>query len=125
MHIIIDGYNLMYCMRLKGESFKEKREYLITLLHQFLDVNDGDITVVFDGHSNISEHKSIEKQNKIKIIYSAKNQSADDVIIELISKRKEKAKNIVLISSDRKLINFATTNRIKTISSSDFAEYFE
>lgn len=125
MHIIIDGYNLMPCMKLKGDSLHKKREDLINELHQFLKINHGNITLVFDGYKNISEYKSIEKQGNIKIIYSAKNQSADEVIIELIEKREVKAKNMVLVTSDRKLINFAASNRIKTINSSNFAEYFE
>ncbi|MCX8094365.1 MAG: NYN domain-containing protein [Candidatus Goldbacteria bacterium] len=125
MHIIIDGYNLMHCMKLKGESFKQQREYLIYLLQQFLAINEGNITVVFDGHKNISEHKSIEKHGKVKVIYSAKNQSADDVIIEMLMKGKEKVKNIILITSDRKLINFASAKKIKIMSSLNFAEYFE
>lgn len=125
MNIIIDGYNLMHYMKLKGDSFQKKREDLINELRQFLEINHGNITLVFDGHKNISEHKSIEKQGSIRIIYSAKNQSADDVIIELIKNRKVKARNMVLITSDRKLVNFAVSNRIKTINSSHFAEYFE
>ena len=91
MQIIIDGYNLMYCIKLRGDNFQEKREELINKLHQFLEINHGNITLVFDGHKNISEHKSIEKQGNIRIIYSANNQTADDVIIELIKNRKTKS----------------------------------
>ncbi len=115
----------MYCMKLKGDNFQKKRGYLINELHQFLEINRGNITLVFDGHNNISEHKSIEKQRNIKIIYSAKNQTADDVIMDIIKNRKVKARNMVLVTSDRKLIDFASANRIKTISSPDFAEYLE
>ena len=125
MQIIIDGYNLMYCMKLKGESLQEKRQSLIDELHQFLEVNNADIVIVFDGHRNLSMHKSIEKHGKIKIIYSANNQTADDVIIEMIKNRKIKARNIVVVTSDRKIINYAVLNRIKIVKSMDFAEYFE
>jgi predicted RNA-binding protein with PIN domain len=112
-------------MKLDGDSLQKRRDDLINKLQQFLEINPGNITIVFDGANNISEHKSIEKKGNIKIIFSANNQSADDVIIELIKNRKVKAKNMVLVTSDRKLQDYAYTNRIKVIKSIDFNEYFE
>lgn len=125
MYLIIDGYNLMHCMKLKGENFQKKRENFINELHLFVKANSVNIILVFDGSKNISQYKSIEKQENVKIIYSAHNQTADDVIVELIKTRKTKSKNMVLITSDRELVNYAEENRIKTMSSSDFAQYFE
>jgi predicted RNA-binding protein with PIN domain len=112
-------------MKLKGDSPQKKRENLINELQQFYDVNRGNIIVVFDGYTNVSEHKSMEKIGDITIVYSAGKQTADDVIIDMIKNRKTKAKDMLLITSDRKLKDFASANRIKTMNSGNFAEYFE
>ncbi|HPD18650.1 MAG TPA: NYN domain-containing protein [Candidatus Goldiibacteriota bacterium] len=125
MNIIIDGYNLMYCMKLKGDSSQKKRENLINELQQFYNVNHRNIIIIFDGYTNVSEHKSMEKTGDIKIVYSAGKQTADDVIIDMIKNIKTKAKNTLLITSDRKLKDFASANGIKTMDSGSFAEYFE
>ncbi len=122
MKLIIDGYNLIYSLNFK-KSLKEKREKLISLLDEFKNLNKVDITVVFDGTNQESEHRGYENKNGIKIIFSASGETADDVIIDIIKKRKEKAGNFVIVSSDNKIINFATENFIRVIQSESFADY--
>jgi len=123
MKLIIDGYNLMYRLQMKADSLEKKREKLLALLNEFLDVNGGSMTVAFDGSRNPSMHRGKETHGKIRVIYSANGETADDVIIELIKGRKGKAKEFVVVSSDNKLINCARENFMNAMTSDQFIEY--
>jgi predicted RNA-binding protein with PIN domain len=125
MIIIIDGYNLLPNLKIKGDSFEQKRENLIVQLREFIAVNPAKITLVFDGGRNPSQHRGAEKHGPIQVIYSAQGELADDVIEELIAKRKGKARDYLMVSSDRRLQVFAEEHDVKWMSSQKFAEYFE
>lgn len=125
MIIIIDGYNLLPNLRIKGDSFEKKREHMIAQLHEFIDVNPASVTIVFDGTHNPSMHRGNENHGGIKVIFSAQGETADDVIENLIKTRKAKARDHLIVSSDRRLQTFAEENAMKWISSQKFAEYFE
>lgn len=125
MIIIIDGYNLMPNLPIKGDTFEKKRESMIDQLQEFVSVNPASITVVFDGHHNPSMHRGNENHGGIRIIYSAQGELADDVIEGLIAGRKGKARDYLIVSSDRRLQTFAEEHDMKWMSSQKFAEYFE
>lgn len=122
MKLIIDGYNLIYSLKLK-KSLQEKREKLISLLKEFKDINKVDILVVFDGASQESEHRGYENRDGIMVIFSARGETADDVIISILKKTKGKTKNYAIVTSDNKIANFAYENSVRVISSEDFADY--
>jgi uncharacterized protein len=125
MFIIIDGYNLMPNLRIKGASFEQNRENMIAQLLEFISINPADVTVVLDGTRNPSMHRGNESHSGIKVIFSAQGETADDVIEELISKRKGKARDYLIVSSDRRLQTFAEEHAMKWMNSQKFAEYFE
>jgi uncharacterized protein len=125
MIIIIDGYNLLPNLNIKGSSFEQRRENMIAQLHDFIAVNPASVTVVFDGHHNPSMHRGNENHGGIKVVFSAQGELADDVIEELIKKRKGKARDYLIVSSDRRLQTFAEENAMKWMNSQKFAEYFE
>lgn len=125
MIIIIDGYNLLPNLDIKGSSFEQKRGNMIAQLQEFISVNPAQVTVVFDGHHNPSMHRGNETHGAIKVIFSAQGELADDVIENLIMNRKGKARDYLIVSSDRRLQVFAEENDMKWMSSQKFAEYFE
>jgi predicted RNA-binding protein with PIN domain len=125
MIIIIDGYNLLPNLSVKGDTFEAKRENMIAQLMDFVEVNPAKIILVFDGQRNPSMHRGNETHGQIQVIFSAQGETADDVIEELIMKRKGKARDYLMVSSDRRLIDFAAENAVKTMTSQVFGELFE
>jgi uncharacterized protein len=125
MIIIIDGYNLMPNIATKGRSFEQQRENMIAQLLEFISVNPAQVVLAFDGQHNPSMHRGNETHGPIRVIFSAQGETADDVIEDLISKRKGKAKDYLIVSSDRRLQNFAEEHSMQWMSSQKFAEYFE
>jgi predicted RNA-binding protein with PIN domain len=125
MIIIIDGYNLMPNLKLKGDTYEQKRENMIAQLLDFVQVNPAKIILVFDGQRNPSMHRGNEMHGPIRVIFSAQGEIADDVIEEFIMKRKGKARDYLMVSSDRRLIDFAAENAVKTMTRQAFAELFE
>ena len=123
MKLIIDGYNLMYKLKPNDPTLEKKRERLILLLSEFKKINNVDLILVFDGKFQESGHRGYETRAGIKIIFSAKEETADDVIIDILRKRKEKPKNYAVVSSDNKIKDFAYENNIHIILSEDFLEY--
>jgi predicted RNA-binding protein with PIN domain len=124
MKIIIDGYNLMYRMELTG-SLEQKREKMLDELAQFLSVNPNEMLVVFDGTKNPSNHRGKDVRHGIKIFYSAQGETADDYIMEMVEKRTGKAKMHLIVSSDRKITDFAREHFMKVMTSDEFVDYFE
>ena len=125
MIIIIDGYNLLPNLNIKGNTFEQKRENMIAQLHDFTAVNPASVTVVFDGHHNPSMHRGNENHGGIRVIFSAQGELADDVIEGLIKGRKGRAREYLIVSSDRRLQTYAEENSMKWMNSQKFAEYFE
>ena len=81
------------------------------------------MTVVFDGRHNPSQHRGAEKRGKVKIIFSAQGETADDIIMEMTDKRTEKARTYVIVTSDNRIRQYAAERQIKSITSDEFAEY--
>ncbi len=124
MKIIIDGYNLMYRLGVEG-SLERKREKMLEILAEFLAINPNEMLVVFDGRNNPSTQRGMDVKSGIKLYYSAQGEIADDYIIEMIKKRKGKAKNHLIVSSDRKITDFAKEHFMKTMTSDEFVDYLE
>jgi hypothetical protein len=125
MIVIIDGYNLMPNIAVKGDSFEKQRNSLIAELKEFISVNPATIVLVFDGVKNPSMHRGNETHSGIRVVYSAQGETADDVIEEMIANKKGKARDYLIVSSDRRIQNFAEEHEMKWMSSQKFAEYFE
>ena len=111
----------MHKLVIKGESLEEKRNKLIALIDEFCGENKNRAIVVFDAHQTESLIKSKEKQGSISIIYSAKGETADDVIIELLKEKKPKSN--MLVSSDNYIRKFADENGFNLMKSEEFVEY--
>ena len=125
MKIIIDGYNLMPYLDTGKKNLQERREILCGLINEFLEVNTGSAVIVFDGHSNPSAYRGHEKKGKVKVVFSANGENADDVIMEMIKKRDGRAREYMVITTDRRIKDFAAQNSVKTMDSGQFAEYLE
>ncbi len=123
LHIIIDGYNLIYQSdRLSAfvhRDFQRGREALIRTLSDYKRIKPHKISVVFDGANapGFAKHKDYNKGIEIK--FSQRGETADTVIKRMAAREKERA---LIVSSDREIINFAASQGAATISSSLFEE---
>jgi predicted RNA-binding protein with PIN domain len=117
-HYIIDGNNLIgkvtSLRQLQKKDKQGSREKLSIMIDNYFHDNKAKVTIHFDGHV-----QQPIKPNYSKIIYS-NNKSADDKIkkqIETCSSRK----NLVVVSSDNNVKEFARVCSCSVISSEEFA----
>jgi len=99
--LIIDGYNLTGTQHRDLES---QRRWLVKRLIKYRAIRGHDITVVFDGHGGLSPRETVEVDGGVRIIFSRIAKKADDVIKEMLVRRKE---YFIVVSSDREIADFA------------------
>jgi predicted RNA-binding protein with PIN domain len=84
-HIIVDGYNVIRCdprlQSLERVSLERARDVLVQTLASSPRLANDQIIVVFDGRQGAREHVHTHKLGRIVIMYSARGQTADDVIV--------------------------------------------
>jgi uncharacterized protein len=117
LHYIIDGNNLIgKIKRIKRIQDKDKvasREQLLFTLENYFYNKKAKVTLHFDGFKNLPL-----KVSKIKVIYSD-NKTADEKIknqIEISNIRK----NLIVVTSDNNLKEFAKVCGCKVITSEEF-----
>lgn len=117
-HIVIDGYNLIPKIpSLTGLSLEEARSNLTARLVQYKTLKPNKITVVFDGRSSLSEFAASYQERGIHVIFSAHPQTADDVIIDLIKKEKNR---LIVVSSDQMILKEAQRQGSVFVNSREF-----
>ncbi len=114
---IIDGNNVIGKMpelfKLQIKDKQASREKLAFMLEKYFIDKKCKISLHFDGYQNLPL-----KISKIKIIYSD-NLTADDKIKEEIEKSKNR-KNVIVVTSDNNLREFARVCSCGNILSEDF-----
>jgi uncharacterized protein len=107
-HIIIDGYNYLHRIRSSGmqdgSNLDMQRRYLLEKLVQYKKQRNVKVTVVFDAYNSFSLNRQRENYRGINVVYSKEHETADDVIMGWI---REKRSGIVVVSSDRAIIDEA------------------
>ncbi len=126
MEIIIDGYNLLFgssnFSARQEELLENARNRLIEKLNQYKRERNISILIVFDGWKGGFHTQSQDMVKGIKIIYSELGVKADDVIKQIIE---DSAKEIIVVSSDREIRDFAASHNIVSLSSSEFEKKIE
>ncbi|HSL90717.1 MAG TPA: NYN domain-containing protein [Ignavibacteriaceae bacterium] len=115
-HFIIDGNNLIGKMpSVKSKDKNAEREKLAFILERYFSNRKVKVSLHFDGHKKLPI-----KVTGIKILYS-ENQTADDLIKNEIE-RTTNRKNIIFVSSDNNLKEFARVCSCEVKSSEDFGK---
>jgi predicted RNA-binding protein with PIN domain len=100
--LVIDGYNFIFRFfkseGLASESLSYLREKLIEDLVWYRSQKDCDVVVVFDARKGDKTVTGTQIVNGIKVIFSRRGKSADDVIEGLISKKDDYRKAFVVTS---------------------------
>ncbi len=121
-HYIIDGYNVIHAIPSLKKTLAHDggtaRELLIHSVAQLTHTKKFRSTIVFDG----TAPDSIAKQSAhapVHVLFSFP-QSADAKIKQMIEQSKNRSQ-LVIISSDREIMNFAKVCSCQTHSSKHFA----
>lgn len=118
LNYIIDGNNLIgKISSLKSLQKKDKqasREKLVYILDRYFIKKKASVTLHLDGHLNGRINSS-----KLKIVYS-ENITADEKIKKQISNSKS-PRNIIVVTSDSNLAQFAKVCSTTIVSCEDFA----
>lgn len=105
MHYFIDGYNLLFRFLHNDNTFSEQREAIIHDLNTKVEILELEVTLVFDAQYQLGEVSRSHFDN-LEILFSGHGQTADDLILEEI-KRELRPRQVVVVTSDKKLAWFA------------------
>jgi predicted RNA-binding protein with PIN domain len=118
LNYIIDGNNLIgkiaSLMNLQKKDKQASREKLVYTLDRYFLNKKANVTLHLDGHPAEKINSS-----KMKIVYS-ENQTADEKIKNQISLSKS-PRNIIVVTSDSNLAQFAKVCSTTVIPSDEFA----
>ena len=121
LKVIVDGYNLIYqfpeLRRILERDLDTAREGLLNRIGLYASEKHVQAVVIFDGDGRVMP--DTEKRSVVKVVYSKPPEKADPVIKRMIEKDYDK--DIVVVSSDREIVNYARLYSVKTISSNRFA----
>lgn len=118
LNYIIDGNNLIgkisSLMQLQKKDKQASREKLVNILDRFFSSKKAHVTLHFDGHSGLGINST-----RMKIVYS-ENQTADERIKKQIAQSKS-PRNIIVVTSDSNISQFAKVCSSNVILSENFA----
>ena len=101
--LIVDGYNFIFSFfkseDLNNENLTYLREKLIEDLIWYKSQKDCDVIVVFDARDSSKISRSAHIIDDVKVIFSKRGRTADDVIEGLVSKNTD-YKRIFVVTSD-------------------------
>lgn len=118
MIVLIDGYNLLRhaFAKEKGKLIKQREQFIKQLGYYRNKKENLQIIIVFDG--GLAKHANREVHAGVAVIYSGQNSSADDWILDFVKKNKEK--EILLVTLDRELKDKCSNFGVDNISVKDF-----
>jgi predicted RNA-binding protein with PIN domain len=99
-HLIVDGYNVTISAWGETLTLEQQRNRLVQGLGAVAAQTNAEITVVFDGADSIFGAKPSARG--VRVLFSAKGQIADDVVVELARVEPE-GRPVVVVSSDREV----------------------
>jgi len=83
---------------------EQARDYLLDQLAEYRSAKHAKITVVFDAYAGVHLVRSRTNYKGVEVIYSGRDETADDVIRQMI---KSRPAGLVVVSSDRAIIDEA------------------
>ncbi|RRS02008.1 NYN domain-containing protein [Glycomyces terrestris] len=101
-HLIVDGYNVTISAWGETLTLEQQRNRLVHGLGAVAAQTSAEITVVFDGADAIFGAKPSARG--VRVLFSAKGQIADDVVVELARVEPE-GRPVVVVSSDREVVD--------------------
>lgn len=101
--LLVDGYNMIGAWRelrpLRDEDFEEARNRLVELMAEYKAVKGWRVIIVFDAHLSQGVEQ-LYMQYDIEVIYTRKNETADERIEKLSTELKGRKIQIHVATSD-------------------------
>ncbi|QCR34216.1 NYN domain-containing protein [Lysinibacillus sp. SGAir0095] len=101
--LIVDGYNMIGAWKelrpLRDTNFEEARNRLLEHMAEYKAAMGGRVIVVFDAHL-VPGVQQTYVQNAVEIIYTRKNETADEQIEKLTNELKGRKIQIYVATSD-------------------------
>jgi predicted RNA-binding protein with PIN domain len=123
---LIDGYNLLHQfpeLRKKMEyDLENARDALLARLSGFSLSKGVIVSVVFDGSGEPDPSQS--RSRTVRVRFSRPPEKADPLIKKMISERK-RDEELILVSSDRDIADYARLCGVKVEASQAFAQMME
>ncbi|MFZ5587313.1 MAG: NYN domain-containing protein [Thermodesulfobacteriota bacterium] len=118
MHLIIDGYNLIHQAPelFLAADLGRGREALCTALHIYRKKKGHRLTVVFDGGEEPAPART--SLCGVPVVYSGRDQKADDVIARLAG---QQGAGATVITDDRELAGRCRSGGAEVIAAREFA----
>lgn len=119
MHYLVDAYNLLFRTLKKRGSLEKIRQTLIEDLNEVISELNLHVTLVFDG---AEEHLPLPTRghyDAIELVYTPKNQTADEYIFEEVSFTRTPSQ-MTVVTSDRELSRRCHEHRAKTLTINEF-----
>ena len=126
MIYLIDGYNFIFQKFTihNDKPFQDTRNQLFEYFENLTSFAKIKILIILDANKTDEENINYEYFENFDVIYTPRNQSADEYIIEYISHRK-KTKDIFVVTSDNLLTLEIKSYNAKVISIEKFLEKFK
>lgn len=116
-HYIIDGNNLIgkipSIKKIQKSNKQASREKLAFLIGRYFSSGKNTVTLHFDGHPN-----EPIKVSHVKIKYSGSKTADEKIKLEI--ERSKNPKNIIVVTSDGNVAEFAKVCSCEVIKSEDF-----
>jgi predicted RNA-binding protein with PIN domain len=123
---LIDGYNLLHQfpeLRRKMEyDLENARDSLLVRLSGFALSKGVAVSVVFDGAGELDPSPS--RSRTVRVRFSRPPEKADPLIKKMISERK-RDEELILVSSDRDIGDYARLCGVKVEASQSFAQMMD
>jgi len=119
--LLIDGYNLLNAIIVKGLKGGELRDFRYQMLHQLdryrVQTGKYRIWVVFDGRRTKDEARRTEKAGSVRVFFSKPPADADALIEE---KCRSNSGKVILVTSDGELRRRTSEYVMRSIGSGYF-----
>ena len=121
--ILIDGHNLIPKVRGLSLTMVDDEMELIQILSEYARLTRKKLDVYFDNAP--IDKSGTRKFGSVTAHFVREGSTADDAIIQRISKLKRRTQNTKVISSDQQVQNLAKLNGAQVISSEEFSKEIE
>lgn len=120
MRYVIDGYNLLF--QISFSSLTQSRTEILSVLKEHAKDFKGQLIIVFDGQNHAPDIVRTHT-GKLEVIYTAKNQTADQFIEdELVCFCPS---DLTIVTDDEKLAKNIRRKKVRTISIEEFLTFLD
>ena len=120
MHIIVDGYNLIFALGQMPEAPEDReREHLISQLAVYREIRPARVTVVFDSHPQGRPYPVTEEHLGVEVVYSGPGVEADDTIMDMV-RQSDHRRDMLVVTSDLSLQNICRRLGAQVVDSPTF-----